>query len=113
MRRRWTCEGTRTRLLRAIAQNCRTTSFLINDSVLIDAGTGVGDLALEEMSAIDHVFLTHSHLDHIAALPLMLDAVASQRKSPLTLHALDETLRALKTIFSMTLSGRTLLSCPA
>ena len=80
----------------AIAQNCRTTSFLINDSVLIDAGTGVGDLTLEEMSAIDHVFLTHSHLDHIAALPLMLDAVASQRKSPLTLHALDATLGSLK-----------------
>lgn len=81
----------------AIAQNCRTTSFLINDSVLIDAGTGVGDLTLAEMSAIDHVFLTHSHLDHIAALPLMLDAVASQRKWPLTLHALDATLAALKT----------------
>ena len=38
-----------------------------------------GDLTLEEMRQIDHVFLTHSHLDHIAALPLMLDAVSSLR----------------------------------
>ena len=33
----------------AIAKDCRTTSFLIGDSILLDAGTGVGDLTLEEM----------------------------------------------------------------
>ena len=33
----------------AIAKDCRTTSFLVGDSILIDAGTGVGDLTLEEM----------------------------------------------------------------
>src|SRR4051812_6037841 len=31
----------------AIAAGCRTTSFLLDDSILIDAGTGVGDLALD------------------------------------------------------------------
>ena len=55
----------------AIAKDCRTTSFLIDDDVLVDAGTGVGDLTLHEMRQINHVILTHSHLDHIAALPLM------------------------------------------
>lgn len=65
----------------AIAQGCRTTSFLIEGRVLIDAGTGVGDLTLEEMRQIDHVLLTHSHLDHVAALPLMLDAVSSLRST--------------------------------
>ena len=58
----------------AIAQGCRTTSFLLDDDVLVDAGTGVGDLSLEEMARIHHVLLTHSHLDHVASLPLMLDA---------------------------------------
>ena len=47
----------------AIAKDCRTTSFLIDESVLIDAGTGVGDLTLDEMRKIDDVYLTHSHLD--------------------------------------------------
>ena len=65
----------------AIAKDCRTTSFLIDNDVLIDAGTGVGDLTLDEMRHVDHVLLTHSHLDHVAALPLMVDAVASQRQS--------------------------------
>lgn len=81
----------------AIAKDCRTTSFLIDDNILVDAGTGVGDLTLDEMRKIDHVFLTHSHLDHIAALPLMLDAVSSLRDSPVLIHALPATIAALRT----------------
>jgi ribonuclease BN (tRNA processing enzyme) len=81
----------------AIAQGCRTTSFLIDDAILVDAGTGVGDLTLDEMRRIDHVFLTHSHLDHIAALPLMLDATSSLRSQPVTVYALPATIAALRT----------------
>ena len=80
----------------AIARDCRTTSFLVGDDVLIDAGTGVGDLTLEEMEHIDHVFLTHSHLDHIAALPLMLDAIGARRTAPMHVHALPATIAALQ-----------------
>jgi len=80
----------------AIAKGCHTTSFLVGDSVLIDAGTGVGELTLEEMVRVDDVFLTHSHLDHIAALPLMLDSVSKWRQSPLRVRALPQTLDALR-----------------
>lgn len=80
----------------AIAKGCRTTSFLVDNHILVDAGTGVGDLTLEEMRLIDHVFLTHSHLDHIAALPLMLDAVSSLRSAPVQIHALAATVEALR-----------------
>ena len=80
----------------AIAKGCRTTSFLLDRDVLIDAGTGVGDLSLDEMRDIDHVVLTHSHLDHVAALPLMVDAVGSLRTRPLQVHGLPETIDALK-----------------
>ncbi len=80
----------------AIARECRTTSFLVGHQILVDAGTGVGDLTLDEMRQIDHVLLTHSHLDHIAALPLMVDAVASQRHSPIAIYALPGTIAALK-----------------
>ena len=88
----------------AIARDCRTTAFLVGDSILIDAGTGVGDLTLDEMQHIDHVFLTHSHLDHIAALPLMLDAIGARRSTPLQVHALPATIAALQThIFNNTI----------
>lgn len=81
----------------AIAQHARTTSFLVDDHILVDAGTGVGDLSLEALAGIDHVLLTHSHLDHIAALPLMLDSVGGSRHRPVQVHALPATLEALRT----------------
>jgi ribonuclease BN (tRNA processing enzyme) len=80
----------------AIEKDCRTTSFLIDGDVLVDAGTGVGDLNLDEMRCITDVLLTHSHLDHVAALPLMIDAVASQLTKPVKVHALAGTIAALK-----------------
>jgi ribonuclease BN (tRNA processing enzyme) len=80
----------------AIAKGCRTTSFLIDDDVLVDAGTGVGDLSLDQMERIEHVLLTHSHLDHVAALPLMVDAVASRLTRPVRVHALPGTIAALR-----------------
>lgn len=80
----------------SIAKGCRTTSFLIDGAVLIDAGTGVGDLSLQEMASVSHVFLTHSHLDHIAALPLMVDAASGLRQEPLQVHALPQTIQALQ-----------------
>ena len=80
----------------AIARDCRTTAFLVDEHILVDAGTGVGDLTVDEMLAIDHVLLTHCHLDHIAALPLMLDAVGKRRSGPVTIHALPGTITALR-----------------
>lgn len=80
----------------AIAKDCKTTSFLIDGDLLVDAGTGVGDLTLEEMKGIKNVLLTHSHLDHVAALPLMVDAIASTLTAPIKISALAGTVQALK-----------------
>ena len=74
----------------------RTTSLLVDHDILIDAGTGLSDLPLDELAAIDHVFITHSHLDHIAALPLMVDSVADLREHPLTIHATAATLETIR-----------------
>ncbi|ALU87513.1 3',5'-cyclic-nucleotide phosphodiesterase [Herbaspirillum rubrisubalbicans] len=74
----------------------RTTSLLIDDDILIDAGTGVGDLSLAQLTAIDHVFITHAHLDHIACLPLMIDSVGDLRSAPLTMYATAPTLEIIR-----------------
>lgn len=74
----------------------RTTSILVDDDILIDCGTGVGDLSIAELTRIDHVFLTHAHLDHIACLPLMMDTVGDLRSRPLTVHACAATLDILR-----------------
>lgn len=77
-------------------RHLRTTSLLVDNDILIDAGTGVTDLSLDELAAIDHVFVTHSHFDHIAALPLMIDSVADRRDVPVTIHASAATLETIR-----------------
>lgn len=79
-----------------IGGNMRTTSMLVDDNVLIDAGTGVGDLSLEALLKIDHIFITHTHLDHIVSIPLLLDTVMGLRAEPITLHATLEMIDILK-----------------
>jgi ribonuclease BN (tRNA processing enzyme) len=84
----------------AIAAGCKTTAFLLDADVLIDAGTGVGDMTLEALSAIDHIFISHSHLDHVLSIGLLADTVLrirmAQNRGPIQVHALPETLAALR-----------------
>jgi ribonuclease BN (tRNA processing enzyme) len=84
----------------SIAAGSRTTSFLLDDNVLIDAGTGVGDLALDELARIDHILITHSHLDHVLSIGLLADSVTRRRDAagcaPVRVHALPATLAALR-----------------
>lgn len=79
-----------------IGGELRTTSLLVDDDILIDAGTGLGDLTLEEMARIRHIFVTHSHLDHIAGIPLMVDSIFGLIGEPIVLHASAETVAALR-----------------
>ena len=79
-----------------IGGGLRTTALLFDDDILIDGGTGVGDLTLEELRRIDHVFITHSHLDHVACIPFLLDSVGALRERPITLYASNETIATLR-----------------
>jgi len=79
-----------------IGVGLHTTSLLIDDDILIDAGTGIGILSLDEMAKVRHIFLTHSHLDHIACLPLMVDSIFDRIKTPIVIHAQAKTIEALQ-----------------
>lgn len=79
-----------------IGMDLSTTSLLVDNDILIDGGTGISELSLEEMSAIRHIFVTHSHLDHIAGIPMLLDSVFERISEPVVLHAREETLQVLK-----------------
>jgi len=82
----------------------RTTSIIVDDDILIDAGSGVGDLTLDEMSNLRHVFLTHTHMDHFAFLPLLVDSIFDGIRDPIVVHAQASTIEALKThIFNWTI----------
>ncbi len=77
-------------------RHLRTTSMLVDHDILIDAGTGVADLSLAELAMIDHVFITHSHFDHIASLPMLIDSVADMRDKPLRVYASEATIGILR-----------------
>ena len=79
-----------------IGGDLRTTSMLLDHDTLIDSGTGVGDLSINELAQIDHIFVTHSHMDHVATIPFIVDTVGWMRNRPLTVHATRETLAILR-----------------
>ncbi|MEJ7136844.1 MBL fold metallo-hydrolase [Amphibiibacter pelophylacis] len=84
----------------SIASGSHTSTFLLDDDILIDAGTGVGGLTVDEMARIDHIFITHSHLDHVVSIGFLADTVMRLRqrasRPPVRVHALPETLDALR-----------------
>lgn len=77
-------------------RHLRTTSLLVDNDILIDAGTGVGDVSLAELMLIDHIFITHSHLDHVCSIPFLVDTVGGMRNKPLIVHATEPTLEIIR-----------------
>jgi ribonuclease BN (tRNA processing enzyme) len=68
------------------------TTFLVGDSVAIDAGSLGFYCSPAEQSRIRHVFLTHTHLDHIASLPIFLENVSNDGGNCPTIYAPAEVL---------------------
>lgn len=72
------------------------SSYLIDGVVAIDAG-GLGCLGdLKSQSRIQHIFITHTHIDHVASLPILLENVFQESEECVTLHAGEATLESLR-----------------
>jgi cAMP phosphodiesterase len=57
-------------------QGQRPSAFLVDDTVLVDAGTVGGALSVSEQVAITHALVTHAHLDHTVGLAFLSDTLA-------------------------------------
>ena len=81
------------------------TSFLVNDTVLLDAGSPTEALNLEEQHRIRHVFISHTHLDHIKDIAFLADNRSLKRlggeqaNRTITIHSLSENIETLKRDF--------------
>lgn len=73
-----------------------TTCLQVDDDILLDAGTGITSLDIDQLVKIDHVFITHAHLDHVCGLALLVDAVRGKKEGPVTVHASEQVIDALK-----------------
>jgi ribonuclease BN (tRNA processing enzyme) len=72
------------------------SSYLINDIVAIDAGT-LGFWGMPSQQAqVHHVFLTHSHADHIASLPVFIENVYGLIDPGAMVYANGYTIKALE-----------------
>ena len=79
------------------AKNAFTTSFLLREDIVIDAGNLSN--GLESVEKIEYIFLTHSHFDHILDIPFVIDTNFSKREKSLKIYALKETINAVKKVF--------------
>lgn len=76
--------------------NHRTTCFLVDGRLAIDAGALTSSLPLRQLLRVDDVVLTHSHFDHIKDVPLLSDLLVGRRTTPLLVHASTECARTLR-----------------
>ncbi|OGQ36949.1 MAG: hypothetical protein A3F16_03330 [Deltaproteobacteria bacterium RIFCSPHIGHO2_12_FULL_43_9] len=77
-------------------QKYKATSFLINDSIVIDAGTIVSALPIKDLKKIKHIFITHAHLDHIKDLAFLVDNLFGKIKKPIKIYGKKKTINAIQ-----------------
>lgn len=75
----------------------RPPSFLIDGSLLLDAGTIGSVLTEEEQWNIRNIFITHSHLDHIRSIAPLADNIIIKNISSHTVvvHGIDQVVAAM------------------
>ena len=76
----------------------RPSAFLVDDRVLVDAGTVGGALSVAEQIEIQFALISHAHLDHTAGLAFLTDTlamVAADRR--VTACSIAPVIEALRT----------------
>jgi len=77
----------------------RTSSFLVGDSLAIDAGAITSALSLDEQERIQSVLFSHPHMDHIRDLATLADNRCQQGGSTLDIVGIPATIEALRRHF--------------
>jgi ribonuclease BN (tRNA processing enzyme) len=77
----------------------RPTAFLVNERILLDAGTVGGALTTAEQGLIEHALISHAHLDHVVGLAFLTETIAfnGERREPLTVSSVEPVVQALRT----------------
>ena len=70
-------------------------SYVVNDCIAIDAGA-LALMPLAEQNRLTTIFLSHSHADHLATLPLLIDNLYQPGPQCIDLYAGAATIRTLK-----------------
>ncbi len=74
-------------------------AFLVEEELLVDAGTIAEVLKVEELLSIKHILLSHAHLDHLVGIPFLADYILTLRLKgdmPIVIHGIEHTIKTLK-----------------
>ena len=77
-----------------LAKGHSTTSFLIDDTLLIDAGAVASTLAVSDQAKIQNILISHSHLDHIKDLAFICDNCFGMKAEPFHVYT-HETVKKI------------------
>ncbi len=75
---------------------CRMTSFLVDGVVAVDAGSTTQALPVSSQRLIQHVLISHSHMDHTSSLPFLIENVFGSHESAVTIHSTHSVLGRLR-----------------
>jgi len=79
-----------------LSPRCRMTSFLINGELALDAGSITQALELEDQKRITRVVLTHSHLDHTASIPFLVENIFGDQRQALEILVTPQVMHTVK-----------------
>ncbi len=79
------------------APGCRMTSFLLDEVVAVDAGSTTAALSIAEQRRVRHVLVSHSHMDHTASLPFLVENVFGAGDEAVVIYSTATVLRRLRT----------------
>jgi cAMP phosphodiesterase len=68
----------------------------VNDSISLDAGSIGFMTPLEVQRAVKHIFVSHSHIDHMASLPIFVDNTYAPGPECVTVHGNESVLDSLQ-----------------
>jgi ribonuclease BN (tRNA processing enzyme) len=81
----------------SVGQEKNTATFLLDDFLLLDAGSVSRSLSSEAQNKISHIFLSHAHLDHIKSIPFFIDNInIKNRKKSITIYSGREVIADLR-----------------
>lgn len=75
------------------------TSYLLDDSLLVDCGSASFALSSGSLKTIRDIFITHAHMDHVASLPILIDTCLGYKIPPPRIWASRQTIQQLREHF--------------
>lgn len=78
------------------APSSNLTSFLVDGTLLLDAGGAAGSMTIKQQAKIDHMVISHAHLDHVKDIPMVADNIIGMRTSPIEVIATKPVIDTIR-----------------